>query len=93
MPARCIPCLSPEVKKVIGKEFPIREILDILERIADCPAREPPIQLCGKDGRKRSAYQVFLSSCLKGKVKGIGTAGPALKECARQWKETKHGRG
>jgi hypothetical protein len=51
----------------------------------------PPCQISEPTKRKRGPYQEFLSTCLKGKVKTFGQAGPALKECARQWREKKKG--
>ncbi len=43
-----------------------------------------------KAKRPRSAYQNFISECMKAKhIKGFGNAAPAMKECAAQWKSRK----
>ena len=89
----CAPCLHPRVKEILTQEFG-NEIMSLINRVANCPD-DVLLNMCdggrrGRGGpRARSAYQEVLSGCLKGKVKGIGTAGPALRECAAQWRARK----
>ncbi len=83
---KCRPCLGRDIKAAILKE--VRPGLD-LEKIRDCD--DPVgIEMCGKVGRARSAYQSHISTCMKAKgVKGFGAAGPALKQCAAEWRASK----
>lgn len=84
--AICVPCLGRNVKEAILKALP--ELKDAVEGIADC---EDPagLALCGRSGgRRRSAYNEFISRCLKSKgIKGFGQAASAMKECATEWRK------
>lgn len=90
MTKRCIPCLSDEVKIAIRQGVKDPEVLAMLEEIAVCQVG-PQIQMCGVTGKRpRSAYQQFISECMKSKnIKGFGAAAPAMKECALEWRTKK----
>jgi hypothetical protein len=93
----CIPCLHPDVKAVIQEAVKDRGIRLSLEEFADCPDGTllDPCYMKGagkKDGgtRPRSAYQEFVSGCMKSKhIKGFGEAPKAMKDCAAQWRSRK----
>jgi len=90
MPKRCIPCIGGDIKAAAIKLGDVA-LNDMLAKIPDCPgARE--IQFCGniKGTRPRSAYQEFVSTCMRGKnIKGFGEAPKAMKECAADWRKSK----
>lgn len=84
---RCKPCLGEDVKKAILEEIP--GLKDLLGKVADCEDPEG-LELCGRAGRARSAYQVFVSECMRGKkIKSFGEAPTAMRDCARQWQAKK----
>lgn len=85
---KCTPCMSQSLKEAVLKFSDDPKVLLQLKEIETCPAGEI-LQLCvGKVKRKRSAYQEFVSKCLKEKhIKGFGNAAPALTECAGEWRE------
>lgn len=83
---KCIPCLGSRVKDIILGEIP--ELQPTLSKVKDCPDAEAVV-LCGKGAKRpRTAYTEFVSKCMKSKgVKGFGQAAPAMRECAKEWKE------
>lgn len=98
---KCVPCLGTAIKQAVLGANP--DLAKDLARIADC---SDPIELnlCGgrggKDGRRvrlprqKSEYQIWISTCLKGKnIHGFGAASPALKQCAQEWQEHKKAKG
>ncbi len=87
MPKKCSPCLGAEVKQAIRQGVDGRQVQIVLESIPDC-ADPIGIEVCGKKGKARSAYQEFVGTCLK--AKKLKKFDPeAMKECARQWRERK----
>ncbi len=83
--AKCKSCIGAEIKKTINREFPHME--NILEEIPDCKA-ENVLIICSpgrgvSDGTKTkrapSAYNNFVSTCMKG--------GKGMKECAAEYRE------
>lgn len=87
----CVPCIHPEVKKLLRREIKDLSLDEILNSVADCPGTEP-LRICmaevGKAPRRRSAYQEFISTCMKGhRIKAFGQASGAMKECAREWRK------
>lgn len=84
---RCKPCLGADVKKAILEEIP--GLKELLGKVADCEDPEG-LEICGRTGRARSAYQSWVSECMRGKkIKGFGEAPAAMRDCARQWRERK----
>ena len=84
---KCKSCLGSEVKEFLSKMEDSR-IDSILAQVPDCPD-DLDIVLCGSI-RKRSAYQQFVSDCLKAKkLKGFDPK--ALGECAKEWRK-QHGK-
>lgn len=73
MPRRCVPCLSPDIREAILREVSDPALRETLEQLPDC-------------GRKRSAYQEFVSTCMKAKHL-TGLDPEAMRNCARQWRE------
>ena len=90
MPARCTPCLNPKAKDLLAEAFP--EMKPRIMDVADCP-EAMLMNLCGEDARQerpRSAYQEFISVCMKEKhIKSFSQAPPAMKACAAEWREKK----
>lgn len=81
--AKCKPCLGSEVKEFLSQMRDVK-IDSIISQISDCEDKRDMV-LCGSI-RKRSAYQSFISECLRAKkLKGFDPS--ALKECAKQWKK------
>ena len=84
---RCKPCAGADVKKAILEEIP--GLKELLGKIADCEDPEG-LELCGRTSRARSAYQEFVSSCMKAKkIKGFGESTAAMRSCAAEWRERK----
>lgn len=83
---KCKPCLAAEVKEAILKEFG-NEVKGILASIPDCQSPEL-INLCGGKKRAKSAYNIFISSCIRGKSSSIPVT-ERMKECGRDWKQQK----
>ena len=91
MAKRCVPCLSPEVKAAIKEKIKDPAVNNLLATVPDCSSPEM-INLCGSKPRTKSAYQVFVSDCMKGKkIKSFGEAPVAMKACALEWRERKNG--
>lgn len=89
--AKCVPCLGRDIKgailSVLGPG-----LADILNKIPDC-AQPRELQFCSRGTRPRTAYQEFVSGCMKGKnIKGREQAPVAMKACATEWRVQK-GRG
>lgn len=96
----CVPCLGYRIKKVLATELGDK-VEDTLKDIPTCndqfainmcessPREEPK---ASKKGRKLSAYQQFVSVCMKSKnLKGFDPG--AMKDCAAQWQEEKKKNG
>ena len=88
----CVPCLHPDVKDYLKKNFSSNSILALIDKLVDCPDNIG-INLCddrkSRQGRTPSAYNLFVSSCMKEK-KGTGMNRPAMmKECAVEWRRKK----
>ena len=85
--AKCITCMSKDLKQLIRDNTKDMVIIDELGRVADCP--EPgQINLCLINKRAASPYQLFMKDCLgKKDLKGkpFGTAGKFMKECAIEY--------
>jgi len=61
------------------------QILDSIPKICPCLERK------GK-ARAKSAYQVFMGECIKGKAKDGAAVPQRMKECASEWKTEKEKR-
>ena len=94
MSKRCTPCISQEIKDLIGYRYPETKL--VLAKVPTCVAPKK-IELCegnlhgrGKSGGKRaaSAYNVFMSSCVKGKSSSLPIT-ERFKLCAGEWKRQK----
>ena len=86
---RCIPCLGQDIKTAILNGITAPDIHALLDTIADC--QQPrEITFCGTKGKRgKSAYNLFISRCMKGKVKSFGQAPEVMRGCAREWREQK----
>lgn len=97
----CKPCLSKGMKQALKNMVDV-ELHQMIDEVATCETGIV-MELCpagvvigGKRGkkrekgeRKRSAYQEFISQCMKEKpIKGkpFGAASKYMKECAGEWK-------
>lgn len=86
---RCVPCLGPDIKEAILSRITEPDMRALLGTIPDC-SQPREISVCGTRGKRgKSAYNLFISRCMKGKVKSFGQAPEVMKECARQWREDK----
>lgn len=73
MPKRCVPCLSPDLREAILQEISDPVLRETVAQLPDC-------------GRKRSAYQEWVSQCMKAKhLTGLDPG--AMRDCAQQWRE------
>lgn len=87
-----MPCIGEEIKGLILQEYPELEV--VLDKLPDC-ADPRGLKLKGRQSNKEggvkrqpSEYNIHISKCMKSKnIKGFGNAAPAMKECARAWKE------
>lgn len=97
----CIPCLSKGIKNLL-KDSIDPELHEMIDEVRTCPTGIV-LELCpvgvttGTKGKRtkvkrpRSAYQEFISQCMKSKpIKGkpFGAASKYMKECATEWKKT-----
>jgi hypothetical protein len=83
---KCQPCLSDEIKEIIRDNTHDTDINKLLDTVPTCPVGTI-MELCLKKKRTTSAYQQFVSECMKKKnIKGFGNAPIAMKECALEWK-------
>jgi len=92
MAKKCIPCLGKAIKEVL-ESLGDASVDKILKEIPDCPM-ERGIELCpvAKGKHAPSAYQQFVSVCMKAKAPGgmaFGDAPKYMKQCALEWKEHK----
>ena len=99
MPDRCIICIGTNVKAAILDQINSRALSAQIQAIPECTLPDA-IELTEvrrarrerREGGKRapSAYNMYISSCLRGKhIKGFGNAAPAMRECAKEWKNRK----
>ncbi len=91
--AKCVPCMAESLKDIIREFTDDPHTLKQVDEIATCSLGEI-MELCGgkTGGRKPSAYNEFISQCMKGKpIKGkpFGTASKYMKECSEEWKALK----
>lgn len=91
--AKCVPCMSESLKKVIHNFTNDPHTLKQIDVIPACPVGEI-LNLCGgkPGGRKPNAYQMFIGECMRGKpIKGkpFGEAAKYMKECAVEYKNRK----
>ena len=91
-----ISCISEDLKKVLSEEISVNALLDELQLIPECIDGAPigfgkGSKVQGeKKKREPSAYNIFVSQCMKSKnIKGFGEAPKAMKECAVEWREKK----
>ncbi len=85
--------MSDDVKAAIREKIRDPAVLSILEITPTC-AGDELMELCLKKGRKPSAYQEFIGTCLRGKkVKGFDDAPGKMRECAAEWREQKEKSG
>jgi len=83
---KCEICFSNELKEVIKKAVKDPAVIEQIDKIKTCEPGTLQLQLC--QGKRRSAFQEFMSRCMKAKhLKGIDPA--AMQECRREWKEEK----
>ena len=93
MAKKCIPCLGKDVKELL-ETLDDAEVDKLLKEIPDCPI-SAGIELCPvtKGKRAPSAYQQFVSVCMKSKAPdgmSFGEAPKYMKQCAAEWKEHKN---
>ena len=104
--SECISCLSQAIKDVLKEnthpkfhpeidEFPTCGIGMVLQLCPFDPEKHKT-KARKKSGEKRppSAYNQFISSCMKSKpIKGkpFGAASEFMKECAVEWRQQKGG--
>ena len=82
---KCTVCMSDAVKQSLRKFAISAEEMLMLDKLPNCDVGN--FNLCVRAARQRSAYQQFVSECMKSKqVHGFKEAAPAMKECAVQWK-------
>lgn len=86
-----ITCVSQPARDLLSRSGLLSTAeLQVLEQISDCERGNLGFTGKGKSGRARSAYQEFVSSCMKEKhIKGFGEAPKAMKACAAEWKARK----
>lgn len=99
--AGCIPCLSEGIKKYL-KQAVDQELHQMIDEMPTCGTGVVMV-LCplpvstrtrksSGEKRPRSAYNSFISGCMKSKpIKGkpFGAASGYMKECAAQWQTQK----
>lgn len=92
-PPIIVTCLADGLKSLLGSELS-PEQAEKIQRVPSCEGDE----LIGfgdtkggvKTKRQPSVYNKFIGTCMKSKnIKGFGQAGPAMKECAIDWKKLK----
>lgn len=91
-----ITCLSERMRKLMRKELEHASVADKLtkelENIPGC-RDGAPIGFEKERTRQPSAYQQFISQCMKAKnLKGFGESSQAMKECASRWRSEKEKR-
>jgi hypothetical protein len=75
------------IKEAIHKGIKDPKVLEQIDAIPDCFIGTD-VELCaGKAKRKRSAYQEFVSVCMK--AGGAEGAAELMKSCAIKWKAEK----
>ena len=88
----CTPCMSKSLKETIRDFTDDPLTLKTITEIADCDTGII-LNLCSgknKSGRQPSAYQSFISTCMKTKpIKGkpFGEAAKYMKECAIEYRK------
>jgi len=90
MAAKCTPCMGKELKAALKFNVDDPKLHAALDKVPDCD-KPRAFELCGKlKGSKRplSAYQSFVSECMKAK-KLHGFDPEAMKDCAGRWREQK----
>jgi hypothetical protein len=92
MAKKCTPCLGKAIKELL-ETLDDAEIDKILKQIPDCPM-STAIELCPvtKGKHAPSAYQQFISVCMKSKAPdgiAFGDAPKYMKQCAVDWKAQK----
>jgi hypothetical protein len=92
MAKKCTPCLGEDIKQLL-QTLGDPDVDKILKEIEDCPIATE-IELCPvtKGKRAPSAYQQFISVCMKAKAPegmAFGDAPKYMKQCAAEWKEHK----
>jgi hypothetical protein len=88
---KCEPCMSAGMKEAVRKYTDDKTAVKQIDRLPDCPPGQE-LNICecqgGKVKREPSEYNKFVGTCMKGKnIHGFGEAAPAMKDCARQWRE------
>lgn len=92
MAKKCTPCLGKDIKELL-RTVDDAKVDKILNEIPDCPM-STGIELCPvtKGKRALSAYQQFISVCMKAKAPegmAFGDAPQYMKQCAAEWKAHK----
>jgi hypothetical protein len=96
MPTRCIVCIGANIKSAMVERITGRSLSDQILAFPDC-THPDTIELdeatCNRKERREpgkrapSAYNNFISTCMKGKhIHGFANAAPAMRECAQAWK-------
>lgn len=79
--AKCTPCMSRKIKKMLEGHVP-QTVLDAIKECTDGSL----IQVCGsKAKRKPSAYTEFTGQCMR--------QGKSMSTCATEWRERKQQNG
>jgi hypothetical protein len=86
--AQCTPCLTRAIKDILQDAVDDEEIKQMVEDMPTCGQQRKQT----KEKRAPSAYNLYISECMKTKpIKGqpFGTAGSFMRECAAAWKKSK----
>lgn len=81
--AACVPCLSSRAKALLAKRFPA--VAEHIRALGDCPG-DLLFNLCG---RKLSAYQTYVKTCMADQKAAGVKGGEAMSACAAEWKARK----
>lgn len=87
-------CIGSDIKAAILKAFP--PLRQLLAKVAECE-KPQELEWCacgGKLKRAPSVYNLFIRDCLKTKgIHSFAETAPAMRDCARQWKQAKTRKG
>ena len=87
-------CISEDLKYELIRKLKPYNAIDVIREIEKIPTCSTETKRKKGDGRGRSAYQEFISSCMREHKseyvgKPFGAAGSVMKRCASDWREKK----
>lgn len=86
---RCVPCLGASLKRTLLEAFGDAPVRKAIEAVKDCPDPEGA-DFCYKKGKRtRSAYQTFVSECMRRRRAQGGDVTVVMQECAAEWRSQK----